>query len=124
MNCCSSLFFFEKKQQTTRRLFSAEFSCQKNRVPGFLVKKIIFNFFLSKTLRKYHKHLDKPIHYIKKNDSKNQNQLEPEDILVIRSASLNKDKKKKHLGKIPLIKKNSLTPISTILVVGIVINGD
>lgn len=55
---------------------------------------------------------------------KKQNQPKPENITPIGSASLSKKKKKKHIGKTPLIKSNSLILISIILVARIVIDGN
>jgi len=55
---------------------------------------------------------------------KKQNQPKPKNITTIRSASLSKKKEKKHIGKTPLIKTNSLISISIILVARIVIDGN
>jgi hypothetical protein len=58
----------------------------------FLASKFIFD-------SKHPKHLDKP-----NNSSKNKNQLEPKNILVVKFALQARIRKKKHLAKTTLVK--------------------
>jgi len=93
----------------------------KKEASSFSCQKPILIHFDPKILKKYPKYLDKPINNLK-NLKHSSNQPEPENIIAVRFASSSKEKEKKHIGKTFIIKRNSLTLTSTILVARIVVN--